>query len=110
MPAGLSRSAAAFLPSLDGHFTPNDLKKAYRRASLRCHPDKAGVGSTKAFQRVRDAYEFLQHDLESDFTSRIYEQAAADDMAWFFSRDVKQDRSKWGFPVSYERSTRWVGV
>eukprot|EP00929_Paragymnodinium_shiwhaense_P035707 TRINITY_DN19236_c0_g1_i2.p1 TRINITY_DN19236_c0_g1~~TRINITY_DN19236_c0_g1_i2.p1 ORF type:complete len:444 (+),score=104.92 TRINITY_DN19236_c0_g1_i2:112-1443(+) len=39
----------------------DDIKKAYRRAALKSHPDSNG-GSTEQFQAVKDAYEFLSGD------------------------------------------------
>ena len=37
-------------------FTHDELKRAYRAASLAMHPDKHG-GSDEAFQRVAEAYQ-----------------------------------------------------
>lgn len=114
MPATLSRSTATSLLALHGQFTPADLKKAYREASLRCHPDKAGTASTEAFQRIQDAYEVLQRDLRYGVNGEdVSLQAGADDLSWFLSQTIdplhySQDRSQWGFPTSYERSTRYA--
>ena len=47
------------------------IKKAFRELALRLHPDRAGEGSTSAFQEVQEAYDALsdperrrRHDLE----------------------------------------------
>ena len=42
---------------LPAKFNQKDLKAAYRKKSLTCHPDKGG--STEAFLRVAEAYETL---------------------------------------------------
>ena len=39
-------------------FTPAELKRRYKKASLAAHPDRAG-GSTEAFEAVAAAYEVL---------------------------------------------------
>lgn len=51
--------------------TENELKKAYRKASLRVHPDKnSEPGAVEAFQKVTDAFNVL-----SDARKReIYDQ------------------------------------
>jgi tryptophan 2,3-dioxygenase len=43
---------------LNKGFTSAELKKAYKRAALRAHPDKGG--STEAFRSVHEAYEYLK--------------------------------------------------
>ena len=43
---------------LNKGFTPAELKQAYKRASLRVHPDKGG--SSEAFRTVKKAYEHLK--------------------------------------------------
>lgn len=107
MPATLTRSSAASALDLRGHFTPEDVKRAYRQASLRCHPDKAGSASTEAFQRVQDAYHRLQQDSTDDTINKTFAaEWAADDLAWLLSQTFELDRSQWGFPTIYERSTR----
>lgn len=112
MPASLTYSSAASLLALDANFTSAELKGAYRRASLRYHPDKAGQESTEAFQRIQDAYHLLQRN-ERDDMSRETQQAraAADELTWFMARALDPQHysppnCKWGFPTIYERSTR----
>jgi molecular chaperone DnaJ len=39
--------------------SPAELRRAYRKLALRYHPDRAGEGSTAAFQRISRAYEVL---------------------------------------------------
>lgn len=43
---------------LSHDFTPAELKRRYKKASLAAHPDRAG-GSTEAFEAVAAAYEVL---------------------------------------------------
>jgi len=57
--------------AIDGEEPSSDeLKRAFRRAVLKTHPDAEG-GDAQQFQRVRDAYEFLQGKapLQSNFPS-----------------------------------------
>ena len=51
------RKASLQLLGLTEGYTKADAKRAYRKASLKHHPDKGG--SAEAFHRVTDAYEFL---------------------------------------------------
>lgn len=46
------------LLGLEQGFTPEDLKRAYRRAAHNSHPDKGG--NAERFKQVKDAYEFLK--------------------------------------------------
>jgi molecular chaperone DnaJ len=39
--------------------TAGELRRAYRILALRFHPDRAGVASTPAFQRISEAYQTL---------------------------------------------------
>jgi molecular chaperone DnaJ len=38
-----------------------EIRRSYRRLALRLHPDRAGVASTEAFQRVARAYALLSN-------------------------------------------------
>lgn len=53
--------------------TASQIRKAYRRAALRVHPDRAGSDATSAFQRVQEAYATL-YDAE---TRRLYDEFGA---------------------------------
>ena len=86
MPAILTRATAASLLSLHGRWTASDLRKAYRQAALQCHPDKAGISSADAFQRIQDAYELLQGDVGMKSRPISRDQADADDLAWWFAQ------------------------
>jgi molecular chaperone DnaJ len=41
--------------------TAAEVRRSFRRLALRLHPDRAGVGSTEAFQRVARAYALLSN-------------------------------------------------
>lgn len=46
---------------LSHDFTPAELKRRYKKASLAAHPDRTG-GSTEAFEAVAAAYEVLGNE------------------------------------------------
>jgi DnaJ-class molecular chaperone len=60
------REAMKQLGMTDPKFTEKDLKSAYRKRSLKTHPDKGG--STEDFVRVAEAYEFLNGGDTSKFS------------------------------------------
>jgi len=56
---GLNYYQVLHLP-YKAHLTPDDVKKAYRKASLKYHPDKSGRGEEDAvFLKVKAAFETL---------------------------------------------------
>lgn len=56
------------------------LRRAYHRASVRCHPDKPG-GDAAAFRRVQAAWETLRDDgRRRDYDASLAAAAAADDV------------------------------
>jgi molecular chaperone DnaJ len=65
-----------------------EIRRAFRRLALRLHPDRAGVASTEAFQRVARAYGVLSnptargaHHRSDDGTARATARAAASGVA-----------------------------
>ena len=46
------------LIGVESDVSPEDLRKAYKRAALRCHPDRKG-GSVEDFQNLQRAYAIL---------------------------------------------------
>ncbi len=58
-PAGptMLRALQDLCMNTDTSFSLHDVKKAYRFAAVRHHPDKGGLASD--FRRVQEAYEFL---------------------------------------------------
>lgn len=58
-PTSITRAEALALFGLAVPFTPEALKKAYRKAAFEAHPDRAG-GSHARFLRVGAAYELLR--------------------------------------------------
>lgn len=61
--ARVDACAALDLP-LDA--TRDAVKRAFRRAALALHPDRAGEGSTAAFQRAAAAYEWLLENTDDE--------------------------------------------
>lgn len=59
-PTRITHAEALALLGLAAFFTPEELKKAYRRAAFEAHPDRAG-GSHAQFIRVGAAYELLRN-------------------------------------------------
>lgn len=50
--------------------TEKDLRKAYRKKSRTCHPDKPG-GSNQAFQKLQEAYHLLSNKHKALIASRV---------------------------------------
>ena len=61
-PTAAEVRAAAELLNVDPDASPEDLKKAYKKAALRAHPDKGGT--KEQFQAVADAYDVLVRNKE----------------------------------------------
>jgi len=59
-----ARKAACKILGVSEDADKNDLKKAYRKASMKCHPDhnQVGADATKKFVLVKCAYELLAED------------------------------------------------
>ena len=53
--AYMTKEEAIKILGLPNIFTKDDLKKAYRRAAMKCHPDMVG-GKKEDFQKFRDSY------------------------------------------------------
>ena len=51
------RSESYDILQIEPPITPEDLKRAYRKMSLKTHPDKGG--SNEAFIKVKNAYDHL---------------------------------------------------
>ena len=65
----LNSIEARSILGLGGTFTEGDLKKAYRRAATKAHPDTGG--SSEQFNLVNTAYEFLKDAGSDVFKMRI---------------------------------------
>lgn len=71
------------------HLTPDDVKKAYRKACLKYHPDKSGRGEEDAvFLKVKAAFETLSTQKQAyDSTEMPFDDSVpeeGDDMGDFF--------------------------
>ena len=64
-PAGLDAHAARRVLNVTRESTRDEIRAAFRRASLTTHPDKDG-GSTERFVLVGEAYEVLRHGNHDD--------------------------------------------
>lgn len=64
-PAGLDAPAARRVLNVTRESTRDEIRAAFRRASLTTHPDKDG-GSTERFVLVGEAYEVLRHGNHDD--------------------------------------------
>lgn len=62
-----TKQEALEILSLSGTFDEDELKKAYRRASSKYHPDKGG--STEDMQKVNASYELLQKFIGTSVSS-----------------------------------------
>ena len=64
----MTKEEAIKILGLPNIFTKDDLKKAYRRAAMKCHPDMVG-GKKEDFQKVNEANEILERSLNTNNSS-----------------------------------------
>jgi len=76
-----SRIAALQVLGLDKDATPEEIKTAYRKTALKCHPDRNGgtAEATEAFQHVSAAYAFLTEEstTEADMLTDLFTKLVA---------------------------------
>lgn len=63
----MSRQQAATILGVSKNASPEDIKKAFRKAALKAHPDKGG--SDKAMQEVNEAKEILSENQSASETN-----------------------------------------
>jgi DnaJ-class molecular chaperone len=86
-------------------FSPDELRKAYRAASLHYHPDKRATGSSGAFARVAAAHAALSDpDQRRAFdTGNASPEAVKDGLGPFLWDEVEELY----FPEAVKRESIW---
>ena len=54
--------------------SPSDIKKAYHRMALQCHPDKAGEAGAAQFKAIKQAYDILSDPSKRSLYDRLGER------------------------------------
>jgi DnaJ-class molecular chaperone len=67
----------------------DDLKKAFRKMSVKMHPDRQG-GSTEEFQKLNTAYESLSNKVVREIYDKHGKEAANDQEVVEFAKHVKK--------------------
>jgi curved DNA-binding protein CbpA len=75
------------------HATEEEIKRAYRKAAMRCHPDR-NVGNEDIarakFQEIKEAYAILSDPAQREVYDRIY----ADEMRRWHERTRKEEAER----------------
>jgi curved DNA-binding protein CbpA len=75
---------------VDDHATDDEIKRAYRKAAMRCHPDR-NVGSEDsaraAFQEIKEAYAILSDPAQR----QVYDSIFAEEMRRFEEKRQQQE-------------------
>ncbi|SAK73340.1 molecular chaperone DnaJ [Caballeronia catudaia] len=75
------------------HATEEEIKRAYRKAAMRCHPDRnAGneVAARAKFQEIKEAYAILSDPAQREVYDRIY----AEEMRRWEERTRKEEAER----------------
>ena len=83
----MDRETALRTLNLKENFTPDELKRSYRNACLRHHPDKQHgkppTDTTLCFTKVREAYTFLQNEDCATKTEEFIDRDLINFLFWF---------------------------
>jgi len=83
---------------VDVNSTPKEVKQAYRRLSLKYHPDRnSEFNDGKKFKEISDAYQFLKSNRKKTFKEqeRTGEQAHSD--FWKYQSEKMNDDMRFNF-------------
>lgn len=83
--------------SLARNATRDDLKKAFRKEAMQCHPDRAGNSpeATQRFQDISQAYQILSRQFKKDQRDKNHNNQ--DDMFWNANMDYAIGLVRSGF-------------
>ena len=73
---------------LQTNFNLNDLKKSYRRAAIKTHPDRPG-GNEEQFEIVTKAYMYLIEKIKREVKDKQYDELKSDYQDFEENRDKK---------------------
>lgn len=83
---------------VDSNSTPKEIKQAYRKLSLKYHPDRnTQLADGKKFKEISEAYQFLKANRKNDFKKqdRSAEQAHSD--FWKYQSEKMNDDMRFNF-------------
>ena len=94
---------------VSGNSTPKEIKQAYRKLSLKYHPDRnMEFTDGKKFKEISEAYQFLKTNRKNDFKKqdRSAEQAHSD--FWKYQGQKMGDDMRFNFE-SFTKASREFG-
>ena len=95
---------------VDSNSTPKEIKQAYRKLSLKYHPDRnTQLADGKKFKEISEAYQFLKANRKNDFKKqdRSAEQAHSD--FWKYQGQKMGDDMRFNFESFTKNSHEFGG-
>ena len=83
---------------VDSNSTPKEIKQAYRKLSLKYHPDRnQKLSDGRRFKEISEAYQFLKSDRKKIFKKRERSAEQAHSDFWKYQGEKMGDDMKFNF-------------
>jgi len=83
---------------VDSNSTPKEIKQAYRKLSLKYHPDRnQKLSDGRRFKEISEAYQFLKSDRKKIFKKRERSAEQAHSDFWKYQGEKMGDSMKFNF-------------